>query len=346
MIESIELVPGYFISRVIKGGWHLAGGHGAIDKAKSVDDMLSFVKAGITTFDCADIYTGVEGLIGEFLQKHKDAFSNGSLPPVQIHTKYVPDYQALGSLNKVQTESIIDRSLSRLGVERLDLVQFAWWDYNVPGYVETALHLSELQAAGKIRYIGVTNFDASHLNEIIDAGVSVVSNQVQYSLLDRRPEFEENYLVELPLLCYGVIAGGFISDAYLGLPKPSSPLENRSLVKYALIIEECGGWNNFQDLLTLLKSVGQEEGLSISEVAMAYMLARDRVASIIVGARNTNHLDSFKNLSSIRLSKGALACINEYLHQLPGPQGPVYDLERDKDGKHGRIMKYNLNEQG
>ena len=72
---------------------------------------------------------------------------------------------------KAETTKIIDRSLKRLGVERLDLVQFAWWDYQFPRYVETAVHLADLQKQGKIRFIGVTNFDAAHLQEILDAEI-------------------------------------------------------------------------------------------------------------------------------------------------------------------------------
>ena len=184
-MERFELQPGYSISKVIKGGWHLAGGHGQISEERALDDMLHFVRAGITTFDCADIYTGVEELIGKFLKKHADAFKSGDLPTVQVHTKYVPDYNALATLNRTQTEHIIDRSLKRLGVERLDLVQFAWWDYQFPKYVETAVHLSELQKAGKIRYLGITNFDTQRMNELLDAGVTIASNQVQYSIFDQ-----------------------------------------------------------------------------------------------------------------------------------------------------------------
>nr|MBP9105957.1 aldo/keto reductase [Gemmatimonadaceae bacterium] len=65
----IDLAPSYRISRLIKGGWQLAGGHGTIDRAQAIADMQAFAEAGITTFDCADIYTGVEELIGEFLRQ-------------------------------------------------------------------------------------------------------------------------------------------------------------------------------------------------------------------------------------------------------------------------------------
>jgi len=70
-MQRIELQPGYSISRVVKGGWHLAGGHGTISEDQALEDMRHFVEAGITTFDCADIYTGVEELIGKFRKNIK-----------------------------------------------------------------------------------------------------------------------------------------------------------------------------------------------------------------------------------------------------------------------------------
>ena len=63
VVETYELAPGYSISRVIRGGWQLAGGHGAIDRERAVDDLIAAFDAGVFTFDCADIYTGVEGTL-------------------------------------------------------------------------------------------------------------------------------------------------------------------------------------------------------------------------------------------------------------------------------------------
>lgn len=345
-IDRTELYPGYSISRVIKGGWHLAGGHGHIDKRQAIADMRSFVEAGITTFDCADIYTGVEELIGAFIKHHADAFKSGALPPVQVHTKFVPDYGSLSSLTRDDVTRIIDRSLFRLGVERLDLVQFHWWDYNIPGYVEAATHLATLQKEGKIRHIGVTNFDSEHLQEILDAGVPVRSHQVQYSVLDHRAE---NDLLELSkansiqFLCYGVVAGGFLSDRYLNAPDPSQPLENRSLTKYRLIIDEFGGYDQFQQCLQTLRRIADKYEVGVAEVAMKYILDKEMVGAIIVGARNANHLRRFDLLNRFELDKTDRVEIAKHVDSAKGPNGPFYALERDKEGKHGRIMKYNLN---
>jgi len=345
-MERIKLRQDYSISRIIKGGWHLAGGHGAIDADEAVTDMRAFVEAGITTFDCADIYTGVEELIGRFLRINGDAIKSGDLPSIQIHTKYVPDYDSLESLTKKDTERIIDRSLKRLGVERLDLVQFAWWDYQYKNYVDTAILLSELQKAGKIRHIGATNFDAIRLKEIIDAGVDIITHQVQYSVLDQRPELNQLEQAEkenFSFLCYGSVAGGFLSDKYLDVAEPKEPLENRSLTKYKLIIDEFGTWDLFQQLLACLAGIGKKYGMGIAEIAIQYVLQKKRVAAAIVGARNRSHLDKLVKIGSFKLNKDDLQEIQNVVSMSKGPLGPVYDLERDKTGKHGSIMKYNLN---
>jgi len=347
-IDRIELQPGYSISRIIKGGWHLAGGHGTVDERQAIEDMRAFVEAGVTTFDCADIYTGVEELIGKFIKQNKDAFTSGDLASVQIHTKYVPDGDALATLTKTETVGIIDRSLQRLGIERLDLVQFAWWDYAIPGYIETALHLTDLQKEGKIRYIGVTNFDGAHLKELLEAGIPVVANQVQYSILDHRAKLDLQELAEeydIGYLCYGVIAGGFLSDRYLDSREPVEPLENRSLVKYKLIIDEFGGFAQFQEVLQALRAIADKHNASIAEIATRYILQKYMVAGVIVGARNLDHLTSLKNMCGFKFDSDDLETISKILAGARGPSGPVFGLEREKEGKHGKIMRYNLNEQ-
>ena len=180
---QIELVPGYRISRLIKGGWHLAGGHGPVDRGQAITDMAQFVQAGLTTFDCADIYTGVEELIGDFRQFHPELAAR-----VQVHTKLVPDYDRLASLQSSEVESIVHRSQQRLRQDTLDLVQFHWWDTAIAGYLEVAQTLRHLQAQGHIRHIGLTNFNTAHTRQLVEFVLPVVSSQVQYSVLDRRPE--------------------------------------------------------------------------------------------------------------------------------------------------------------
>jgi aryl-alcohol dehydrogenase-like predicted oxidoreductase len=346
-VESIELAPGYRISRLIRGGWQLAGGHGPVDAEKAIGDMASFLDAGVTTFDCADIYTGVEEMIGRFRASLAADRGRQALEALKVHTKFVPDWGVLHHIDKVYVRRIVDRSLQRLRLDRLDLVQFHWWDYGAEGAVETALMLKDLQSEGKIAQIGGTNFDTPNALGLLDAGVPLVSMQVQYSLLDTRPEHALTALCQtsgIKLLCYGTVAGGFLSERWLGAPEPREPLANRSLVKYKLIVDDFGGWGLFQNLLAACRRVGAKHGVSIAAVATRWVLDKPHVAGAIVGARYAEHLADNLNVFRFALDEEDRAEIAAVLARRTGPSGDTYTLERDREGRHGRIMRYNLNE--
>ena len=339
----VQLAPGYTISSLLKGGWQLARGHGAFDPADVFADMDRFVDAGITTFDCADIYTGVESLIGEWLKRHR---ARGHARPVQVHTKYVPDLDRLRTHSRADVTRGIDRSLARLGLDCLDLVQLHWWDYDIPGYVEAAAWLDEIRRAGKIRNLGLTNFDRQRLGEVVAAGIPIVAHQVQYSVLDRRPAEGMAALCAergIALLCYGAVAGGFLFNAYLRHADPAPPLENRSLVKYRLIIDEVGGWGCFQTILTALDRVATRHGVGIGAVALRWVLDQPGVSGVIVGARHARHLDQTINACTLALDLEDRAEIARAQAIAHGPRGEVYGLERVKGGPHASVMRYTLN---
>jgi len=345
-MQTFDLAPGHRISRVLKGGWQLAGGHGSIDRATSIDDMVAFADAGITAFDCADIYTGVEEMIGEFRSRYKALRGAEALAAIKVHTKFVPDLGALGTISRAQVRRAIDTQIARLQAERLDLVQFHWWDYAVDRQVEVGLWLAELQRAGKIAHIGGTNFDAAQMLRLIEAGVPLVSMQVQYSLLDDRPARSMATAAAahgVSFLCYGTVAGGLFSDRWLGATEPAEPFENRSLIKYKLIVDEFGGWALFQDLLAALSAVGRRHGTDIASVASRWMLDAPGVAGVIVGARNRAHLVRNLAITDIALTAEDRAAVQAVLDRAQKVPGEVYELERDRTGKHGSIMKYNLN---
>ena len=343
--ERIELAGGFSISRIIKGGWQLSAGHSLGTGADPVEDMFAFADAGVTSFDCADIYTGVEEVIGKFLAARKERL--GSHADIQVLTKFVPDYDALPTLNKAYVERIIDRSLKRLGVERLDMVQFSWWTYSVPGWVEAAHWLKELQQAGKIHLISGTNFNTASTREIVESGVPLATVQVQYSLLDNRPEKGLIELCEkhnMHLLCYGTVAGGFLSEQWLDEAVPLPPFDNRSQVKYKLMIEEFGSWSLFQELLRELKSIADKHRTSISNVASRYIIERRQVGAAIIGARTAVHLNENLRVFDFSLDAEDVRRIQAIIALRTGPAGDVFDLERIKEGPHGSIMRYNLNQ--
>ncbi len=345
-IEFAEFGPDYRFSRLLRGGWQLAGGHGEVDLHRAIADMGAFLDAGITAFDCADIYTGVEDMIGTFREMLRQERGEEALRQLKVHTKFVPDWDRLGSMKRAEIERLIDRSLMRLRAERLDLVQFHWWNYQAPGMVETAQVLRELARAGKIDRIGGTNFDTPHTLMMIEAGMPLVSMQTQYSLLDSRPQNGLTGLCErtgMQLLCYGTLAGGFLSARWLDRPEPAGPFANRSLVKYKLVIDDFGGWALFQRLLQALAAIGAKHGVGLSAVAMRHVLDQPHVAGIIVGARYAEHLPDNLAVFDLTLDAEDHATIASVLAERTGPEGDAFALERDRDGRHGRIMKYNLN---
>jgi aryl-alcohol dehydrogenase-like predicted oxidoreductase len=343
------LSDGYSISSVIKGGWQLSTGHtpGAhATREQMLQDMDAFVNAGITTFDFGDIYVGVEELIGDYIRQQHACFGIQARERIQLHTKYVPDITKLQTHSPMDVRTIIKRSLDRLGVKQLDLVQFHWWDYEQGSPVEAMLALQELQREQLIRLIGVTNFDVPHMQQFVDAGVIPSTIQLQYSVLDHRPE---NGMAEfcarhdIKMLCYGTVAGGFLSERYLRNPEPTDMLENRSLTKYKLIIDDFGGWELFQQLLSTLKAVADKHGTSISTIASAYVLQKPQVAAVIVGARNSAHLGDNTDIASIVLDDQDRRSIEAMTAQSRGPIGDTYSLER-YDKRHSGIMHKNNNQ--
>jgi aryl-alcohol dehydrogenase-like predicted oxidoreductase len=266
--------------------WQVAGGHGYIDNELAIADMMRYHEAGFTTWDLADIYGPAEDFIGQFRRKLLAIKGEEELDKIRALTKWVPQP---GRITRSIVNESIDRSLHRMGVSMVDLLQFHWWDYNNPYYMDALKYLSDLRDEGKIKHIGLTNFDTERLQIMIDSDLQIVSNQVQYSIIDRRPEVKmipfclEN---NISLLCYGSICGGLMSERYLGRMQPSTAeLNTLSLQKYKKMIDAWGGWSLFQELLSTLKRIAQKHNVAIANVAARYILDKPAVAGVIIGVR-------------------------------------------------------------
>ncbi len=284
--KCYKLAPNLTICRILNGMWQVAGGHGYIDHELAIADMLRYHDAGFTTWDLADIYGPAEDFIGQFRRRILKLKGKEELERVQSLTKWVPQP---GKVTRSFVNENIDRSLRRMSVSSLDLLQFHWWDYNNPYYMDALRYLSDLRDEGLIRHIGLTNFDTERIQIMIDSGLRIVSNQVQYSIIDRRPEVKMiPFCLEhnTSLLAYGSICGGLISERYLGAVEPSTAeLNTASLRKYKQMIDAWGGWDLFQKLLLTLKSIAQKYDVSIANVATNYILAKAAVAGVIIGDR-------------------------------------------------------------
>ena len=284
--SRFQFAPDLNICRVLNGMWQVSGAHGRIDPARAVAEMFAYHDAGFTTWDLADHYGPAEDFVGEFRREFAARQGAERLSELQAFTKWVP---RPGRITRRMVEDAIGRSLSRMGVERLDLLQFHWWDYGDASYLDALKHLADLQHEGKIRHLALTNFDTERLRIITEHGIRIVSNQVQYSLVDRRPEAAMTAFCRdhgITLLTYGTVLGGLLSEKFLGRPKPHhGELNTASLQKYSNMIDVWGGWALFQDLLGVLKPIADKHQVSIANVGVRYILDRPAVAGVIVGAR-------------------------------------------------------------
>ncbi len=301
------------ICRILNGLWQVSGAHGAINPARAVAEMFKYHEAGFTTWDLADHYGPAEDFIGEFRRRFVEHHGAERLGEIQAFTKWVPHP---GRMSRQIVENAVDISLGRMGVKALDLLQFHWWDYGNPAYLDALKHLMDLRQEGKIRHLALTNFDTERMRIITEHGIEVVSNQVQYSIVDRRPEQRMAAFCSkhgITLLTYGTVLGGLMSEKYLGHPEPRrSELNTASLQKYRNMIEAWGGWNLFQELLAVLKQIADRHQVSIANVAVRAILDRPAVAGVIVGTRLgvAEHIEENTRVFGLSLNADDLASID------------------------------------
>jgi aryl-alcohol dehydrogenase-like predicted oxidoreductase len=274
------------ICRVLNGTWQVSGAHGYAEPERRVGEMFKYQEAGFNTWDLADHYGPAEDLICEFRSQFATRYGRERLSEIQAFTKWVPHP---GPMTREVVENAIAISLTRMGVDTLDLLQFHWWDYDDDRYLNALAHLADLQHAGKIKHLALTNFDTRHLDAIRQHGIQIVSNQVQYSIVDRRPEVQMAPFCqqhEITLLAYGTVLGGLLSEKYLARPEPRrGELNTASLQKYKQMIDVWGGWELFQQLLAVLNLIAHQHRVSIANVGVRYVLERAAVAGVIVGTR-------------------------------------------------------------
>jgi aryl-alcohol dehydrogenase-like predicted oxidoreductase len=278
--------PDLTICRVLNGMWQVSGGHGRIDPTQAVEAMFAYHDAGFTTWDLADHYGPAEDLIGAFRQQLTARRGEAALGGIQAFTKWVPPP---GPMTRRIVEEAVAVSRRRMRVDRLDLLQFHWWDYSDRRYLDALKHLADLRDAGQIRHLALTNFDTERLAIIANSGIRIVSNQVQYSLVDRRPAAQMAKFCAargIVLLTYGTLLGGLLSEHWLGRPEPGrADLATVSQQKYKNMIDAWGGWAVFQELLQALRPIADKYGVDIAAVGARYILHQQAVAGVIVGAR-------------------------------------------------------------
>ncbi|PZO78070.1 MAG: aldo/keto reductase [Mesorhizobium amorphae] len=271
------------ISRLVCGLWQVADlekGGTTLDPEAGADALDGYVRDGFDTFDMADHYGSAELITGRMLKRH-------DTKPLAF-TKWCPEP---GPMTAAIVRAGVQERLDRLGVSKVDLLQFHWWSFEHPAWLDALHEMARLREEGLIGEIGVTNFDAAHLHLALADGIPLASNQVSFSLVDRRAAGALSELCErtgVRLLAYGTLCGGFLSEKWLGRAEPTD-IPDWSRSKYKRFIDAAGGWEPFQGILRAAHTIAEKHGVSLSNVASRWVLEHASVAGTIIGARLTEN---------------------------------------------------------
>ncbi len=318
------LAPGLEISRIVTGLWQVADmerGGMLLDPQRAAGWLAEYAAAGFDTFDMADHYGSAEVITGTLLDSPQGQ-------GVRAFTKWCPEP---GSMTAAVVREGVQRALERLRVERIDLMQFHWWSFEHPQYLDAIEQLARLREEGLIAHLGLTNFDTAHLRVLLAQGFPIASNQVCVSLLDRRATQEMSALClerGVRLLAYGTLGGGFLGERWLGAAQPAE-VADWSKMKYRRFIDAVGGWGALQGVLSAAKQVADKHGVSLANVATRWVLEQPAVAAVIVGARLGEREHRADNLAlfGFALDDEDRAVLNqafEATQRIPGDCGDEY----------------------
>lgn len=327
MHKKVILAKGLEISPIITGLWQIADmerGGKTLDPQVASKHMEMYLDNEFSTFDMADHYGSSEIIAGIF-KKEFQVKNN-----VQLFTKWVPKP---GKISRENARAAVQKALDRMQVASIDLLQFHAWYYPDPSWLDGLFYLKELKEEGLIKQIGVTNFDAAHLRIALASGIPIISNQVCHSLIDTRAsqnmaELCKEYNVQL--LAFGTLAGGFLTDRWLGKSEPTiDDLSTWSQMKYKRFIDAAGGWELYQNLLQTVKVIADKHQVSIANISSRYILENPIVAAVIIGARlgeNEHTSDNKRTLEVVLESTDvdAIKKAQNLLKIIPGDCGDEY----------------------
>ena len=310
---------GLKICEISYGNWITHGGQ--VEDDMAITCVHAALDAGITTFDTADIYhTGkAEVVLGK-------ALAGQRREGLEIFTKVFwpmgPGKNDSG-LSRKHIMASIDASLDRLGVEYVDLYQAHRWDHDTP-IEETMSAFADVVHSGKAHYIGVSEWTADQIRQgaalARELKVPFVSSQPQYSMLWRVIEAEVVPTCKeegISQIVWSPVAQGVLTGKYL----PGAPLPEISRAT-----DEAGGGAAFVkrwlkdpvlEAVQLLKPVADQAGLSMAQLAIAWVLSNENVASAIIGASRPEQIEDNVKAVGHTLDADTLAAIDAALGDLP-----------------------------
>ncbi len=314
-MESREFeTSGISVSTVSMGTWPIGGArYGERDDAAAITAIQAAVDAGVTCFDTAPSYGNgnAEELLGSALKGRRDAaviVTKGGL--VWDEGSHVlgrngrPEYLA----------ARLDESLRRLGTDYVDLFMIHWPDLDTP-LAETMGGLEALVASGKVRAVGVSNFTGAQLRESASylSSTRLVANQISFSLFDRRwadDAFAACRDLGIGVMAYGPLAHGLLAGAFTRETRFDATDWRASGMIFGQALLASGNFNRNLDVVDDLAAIAARIGLTLPQLALAWVLHDPVVTTALVGARTGDEMRTAAPASGATLTDDVLQAID------------------------------------
>ena len=308
------------------GCWPLGGGEGwgGTDEAQAIATIHEALGQGVNFFDTAESYNDgrSEEIVGKALVDRRDR--------ALIATKISPTNTEPDTLRRH-----LEASLVRLQTGYVDFYQVHWpiREHSVQAAFEA---LDELRREGKVRFIGVSNHGVENLEEVLETGVPIVSNQLHYSLASRAIEFEiqpECHQHGIGIIAYmallqGVLAGIYDSpDEVPDFRRRTRHFEDRGQARHG----QSGAEDLLFTVLTQIRAVSEQVGAPMAQLALAWVMAKSDVDCVLVGGRKPEQLQRNVRAARLELSDDTVARLDEITEPLRQRLGANADYWQTKE---------------
>ena len=282
------------------GAWPIGGGMGNLDDRECIDTVRTAIDSGITLLDTAQAYRTSEATLGRAL---KDGYRERCFLATKVSRQY----------SRGDIENAIENSLRNLDVDCVDLYQIHSWNpqYPIEESIET---MARLQEQGKTRFIGVSNFNAAQMQMAHDIA-PFHSNQPRYNMFDRNIEAEDldfcrqtgiGILAHSPL-GKGLLTGKYAPDHIFAEDdeRAGSPrFQGDLFARYLAVADE-------------LKSVAADKNITMVQLAIAWLLRREEVTCVLVGAKNSDQVKEHVGAADVAFADDELERIEKILQDTP-----------------------------
>jgi 1-deoxyxylulose-5-phosphate synthase len=307
------------VSEISLGSWMTYGG--SVERERAEACVAKAFELGIDFIDTANVYSGggAEEFLGEVLaERPRDSY-------VLATKLYFPMSETDRGLSREQVLKQIDASLSRLRTDYVDLYQCHRYDWDAP-LEETMEALSEVVRQGKARYLGFSEWPEEKIREAqaMDGVEHFVSSQPQYSMIWRGPERDvipASRELGISQIVWSPLGQGILTGKYKpGEPPPGDSRAAHERMSYFM---DRAGDQALLERVQQLRPVAEELGLSMVQLALAWVLREDNVASAIIGATRPEQVEENVAASGVELDAATLERIDEILGDSISWEGPA-----------------------